>query len=65
MKSESLKFYSVRSRNTGYESDIVSPRVRIQFDEQMNIPHRKDPLMTNPLLVVSDPDRSLVLGSEF
>ena len=60
--------YSIRSDNTGYntgyESDAVSPVVRIQFIDQPNTQSRKDPLRYETKQPYSG-DNSIVQGTEF
>ena len=57
------KFY-IRSENTDYESDAVSPVVRIQFLEQPNIQSRKDPLRYESIQPGTS-DNSIIQGTEF
>ena len=62
------KKFSVRSDNTGYntgyESDAVSPVVRIQFIQQPNIQSRKDPLRCEAIQPGTS-DNSIIQGTEF
>ena len=57
--------FSARSGNSGYESDAVSPVVRIQFLEQPNIQSRKVPLKDQAVQPGSNRDNSIIQGTEF
>ena len=59
------KGFAFRSDNTGYESDVVSPVVRIQFLEQPNIQSRKVPLKDQAIQPGSNRDNSIIQGTEF
>ena len=50
--------------NTGYESDAVSPVVRIQFIQQPNMQSRKDPLRYEAMQPGTS-DNSIIQGTEF
>ena len=60
-----VKGFAFRSDNTGYESDVVSPVVRIQFLEQPNIQSRKVPLKDQAIQPGSNRDNSIIQGTEF
>ena len=59
------KTFSARSGNSGYESDAVSPVVRIQFFDQPNIQSRKVPLRDEAIQSGSSRDNSINQGTEF
>ena len=61
-----IKMYKIYKKcfRSGYESDAVSPVVRIQFIQQPNIQSLKDPLRCEAIQPGTS-DNSIIEGTEF